>query len=55
MFSANIFALLEAENKTLVPLNRADVTDLPLFRTLLDICQKPHQPSSQEAITLLFY
>ena len=36
-FSANNFALPDAENKTSRPLNRGGVADLPLMRTLLAI------------------
>ena len=35
-FSANNFALSDAEDNT----NRGGIADLPLFRTLLAICQK---------------
>ena len=34
-FSANIFALSDAEDSTYWPLNRGGITDLPLLRTLL--------------------
>ena len=37
--SANNFALSDAEDNTLRPLNREDIADLPLLRTLLVICQ----------------
>ena len=37
---ANNFALIDAEDKTSRPLNRGSITDLPLLRTLLAICQK---------------
>ena len=39
-FSANNFALSDAENNTSGPLNRGGIADLPLLRTLLAICQK---------------
>ena len=39
-FLANIFALSDAEDNTFGPLNRGDIADLPLLRTLLAICQK---------------
>ena len=39
-FSANNFALSDAEDKTSGPLNREGIADLPLLRTLLAICQK---------------
>ena len=34
-FSANNFALSDAEDNTSRPLNRGDIVDLPLLRTLL--------------------
>ena len=40
MFSANNFALSDAEDNTSDPLNRGGLADLPLLRTLLAICQK---------------
>ena len=39
-FSAINFALSDAEDNTSGPLNRGDIADLPLFRTLLVIRQK---------------
>ena len=36
-FSANNFALSDAEDNTSGPLNRGDIADLPLLRTLLAI------------------
>ena len=39
-FSANNFALSNAEDNTTGPLNREGIADLPLLRTLLAICQK---------------
>ena len=36
-FSANNFALSDAEGNTSGPLNRGGIADLPLFRTLLAI------------------
>ena len=39
-FSANNFALTDAEDKTFRPVNRRGIADLPLLRTLLAICQK---------------
>ena len=39
-FSANNFALSDAEDNTSGPLNRGGIADLPLFRTLLAIRQK---------------
>ena len=43
-FSANNFALSDAEDNTSRPLNREGIVDLPLLRTLLAICQnKSHE------------
>ena len=39
-FSANNFALSDAEDNTSRPLNRGGIADLPLLRTLLAIHQK---------------
>ena len=39
-FSANNFALSDAEDNTSGPLNRGGTADLPLLRTLLAIHQK---------------
>ena len=39
-FSANNFALSDAEDNTSSPLNRGGTADVPLLRTLLAICQK---------------
>ena len=39
-FSANNFALSDAEDKTSRKLNRGDIADLPLLRTLLAIRQR---------------
>ena len=39
-FSANNFALSDAEDNTPGPLNRGDIADLPLLRTLLAIRHK---------------
>ena len=44
-FSANNFALSDAEDNTSGPLNRGGIADLPLLRTLLAIRQKSRQPS----------
>ena len=40
-FSANNFALSDAEDDTSGPLNRGGIANLPSVRTLLAICQKP--------------
>ena len=37
-FLANDFPLSDAEDNTSGPLNRGDIADLPLLRTLLAIC-----------------
>ena len=47
-FSTNNFALLDAEDSTSRPLNRGDIADLPLLRTLLAICQKSREQSFLE-------
>ena len=39
-FSANNFALSDAEDNTSRPLNRGGIADLPLLTTLFAICQK---------------
>ena len=49
-FSANTFALSEAEDNTSGPLNRGGIADLPLLRTLLAICQKSQQPGFWEVM-----
>ena len=43
-FSANNFALSDAEDNTSGPLNRGGIADLPLLRILLAICQKSREP-----------
>ena len=43
-FSANNFALSNAEDNTSGPLNRGGIADLPLLRTLLAIRQKSQEP-----------
>ena len=52
-FSANNFALSDAEDKTSRPLNRGGIAGLPLLRILLVISQKSREPSFWEVI--LFY
>ena len=48
-FSANNFALSDAEDNTSRPLNREGIVDLPLLRTLLAICQnKSHESQVSE-------
>ena len=49
-FSANNFVLSEAEDNTSRLLNRGDIADLPLLRTLLAIHQKSQQPSFWEVM-----
>ena len=49
-FSANNFALSDAEDNTSGPLNRGGIADLPLLRTLLAIRQKSKEPSFWEVM-----
>ena len=49
-FSANNFALSDAEDNTSRPLNRGGIADLPLLRTLLTIHQKSWEPSFWEVM-----
>ena len=49
-FSANNFVLSDAEDNTSGPLNRGDIADLPLLRTLSVICQKSREPSFWEVM-----
>ena len=49
-FSANNFALSDAEDNTSGWLNRGGIADLPLLRTLLAICQKSQEPSFWEVM-----
>ena len=49
-FSANNFALSDAEDNTSGPLNRGGIADLPLLRTLLAIHQKSQVPSFWEVM-----
>ena len=49
-FLANNFALSDAEDNTSRPLNRGDVADLSLSRTLLANHQKSQQPSFREVM-----
>ena len=44
-FSANNFALSDAEDNTSGPLNRGGIANLPLLRTILAIRQKSREPS----------
>ena len=43
-FSANSFALSDAEGNSSGPLNRGDLADLPLLRPLLAVHQKSQEP-----------
>ena len=49
-FSANNFALSDAEDNTSSPLNRGGIADLPLLITLLPIRQKSREPSFWEVM-----
>ena len=53
-FSANNFALSDAEVKTFSLLNSGGIADLPLLRRLLAICQKSREPSFWEVIDFCF-
>ena len=44
------FSLSDAEDNTSDPLNQGGITDLPLLRTLLAICQKSQEPSFWEVM-----
>ena len=54
-FSANNFALSDAEDNTSRPLNRGSIADLPLLRTLLAILQKSQEPNFLGSNGLLFH
>ena len=57
-FSANNFALSDADDNTSGPLNRGGIADLPLLRTLLAIRQKSRELSFwevMESFVLLAY
>ena len=49
-FSANNFALSDAEDNTIRLLNREGIAHLPLLRTLLTICQNSREPSFWEVM-----
>ena len=53
-FSANNFALSNAEDSTSESLNGGGVADLPLLRTLLTIRQKSREPSFWEVMDSCF-
>ena len=57
-FSANYFALSDAEGNTSAPLNREGIADLPLLRALLEIRRKSREPSFwevEDSFVLLAY
>ena len=49
-FSVNNCALLDAEDNSSRPLNRAGIVDLPFLRTVLSIRQKSREPSFWEGM-----
>ena len=49
-FLANNFAFLDAEDNNFGQLNRGDLVDLPLLRTLLAIHQNYREPSFWEVM-----
>ena len=51
-FSANNFALSDAEDNTSGPLNKGGMAELPLLRTLLAIRQNSRQPSFWEVMEM---
>ena len=53
-FSANNFALSDAEDNTSGPLNRGSIADLPLLRTLLAIHQNSQEPNFWELMDSCF-
>ena len=53
-FSANNFALSDAEDNTSGPWNRGGIADLPLLRTLLEIHQKSREPSFWEVVAYAY-
>ena len=53
-FSANNFALSDAEDNTSGPWNRGGIADLPLLRTLLEIHQKSQEPSVWEVVAYAY-
>ena len=55
MFSANNFALSDAEGNISRPLNRGGIVDLPLLRYLLGIRQKSQEPSFWEVMNSCFF
>ena len=53
-FSANNYALSDAEGNTSGPLNRESIADLSLLRTLLAIHQKSREPSFRKVMDSFF-
>ena len=53
-FSANNFALSDAEDNISGPLTRGGIADLPLLRTLLAIRQKSREPNFWEVMDSYF-
>ena len=51
-FSANSFALSDAEGNTSGQWNRGGIADLSFLRTLLAICQNPPGPSFWEVMVV---
>ena len=49
-FLANNFVLSDAEDNTSGSLNRESISDLPLLRTVLAICQNSQEPSFWEVM-----
>ena len=54
-FSANNFALSDAEDNTSDPLNRGGIADLHLLGALLAILQKPRFREVTDSLALLAY
>ena len=54
-FSANNFALSDVEDSISRPLNRGCITNLPLLKTLLAICQKSREPCFWEVMDFFYY
>ena len=54
-FSANNFALSDAEDNISGPLNRGGIANLPLLRTLLVTLQKSRESSFQEVMDYYYF
>ena len=54
-FSANNFALSDAEDNTCSPLNRGGIPDLPSLKTLLAIRQKSREPGFWEVMVCFVF